>query len=252
MSKYIKITEDMIKEAFNEKSISAFNAGVISEAIYIANEKYNGQDIRTREILDFLATIKDEFWDLENKMPPKQIWDMLAKKILEYLKNSVIVLGYDIATQEKALAYGRVARQIKLDTDPLYSNYYLIEEELKNKISSIVGYLVKPSSPQGVDRYIYFADKDGELLYVLEWHFDADYGKEQNIVKRVCAELGITQRELAERIGMSEGGLRSALSLGKITPQVEKACKMVLKIYELEKELENYKILQNALKSMIV
>ena len=73
-----------------------------------------------------------------------------------------------------------------------------------------------------------------------------------NIVKRVCKELGITQRELAERIGMSEGGLRSALSLGKITPQVEKACEMVLKIYELEKELENYKILQNALKSMIV
>ena len=75
---------------------------------------------------------------------------------------------------------------------------------------------------------------------------------EDNIVKRVCKELNITQRELAERIGMSEGGLRSALSLGKITPQVEKACEMVLKIYELEKELENYKILQNALKSMIV
>lgn len=75
---------------------------------------------------------------------------------------------------------------------------------------------------------------------------------DDNIVKRVCKELGITQRELAERIGMSEGGLRSALSLGKITPQVEKACEMVLKIYELEKELENYKILQNALKSMIV
>lgn len=75
---------------------------------------------------------------------------------------------------------------------------------------------------------------------------------DDNIVKRVCKELNITQRELAERIGMSEGGLRSALSLGKITPQVEKACEMVLKIYELEKELKNYKILQNALKSMIV
>ncbi|WP_258031333.1 helix-turn-helix domain-containing protein [Campylobacter concisus] len=81
---------------------------------------------------------------------------------------------------------------------------------------------------------------------------DLQEAMDDNIVKRVCKELGITQRELAERIGMSEGGLRSALSLGKITPQVEKACEMVLKIYELEKELENYKILQNALKSMIV
>ena len=241
----------MIKEAFNEKSISAFNVGVISEAIYIANEKYNGQDIRTREILDFLATIKDEFWDLESKMPPKQIWDMLAKKILEYLKNSVIVLGYDIATQEKAVAYGRIARQIKLDTDPLYSNYYLIEEELKNKISSIVGYLVKPSSPQGVDRYIYFADKDGELLYVLEWHFDADYGKEQNIVKRVCAELGITQRELAERIGMSADSLRTLSAKGQISTQTEAAINLVLENENLKKKLENYKALRTAIKTMI-
>nr|WP_314887678.1 helix-turn-helix transcriptional regulator [uncultured Campylobacter sp.] len=251
MSKYIKITEDMIKEAFNEKSISAFNTGVISEAIYIANEKYNKQDIRTREILDFLATIKDEFWDLENKMPPKQIWDMLAKKILEYLKNSVIVLGYDVVNQEKAVAYGRVARQIKLDTDPLYSNYYLIEDELKNKISSIVGYLVKPSSPQGADRYIYFADKDGELLYVLEWNFDADYGKEQNIVKRVCAELGITQRELAERIGMSADSLRTLSAKGQISTQTEAAINLVLENENLKKKLENYKALRTAIKTMI-
>ena len=81
---------------------------------------------------------------------------------------------------------------------------------------------------------------------------DLQEAMDDNIVKRVCKELGITQRELADRIGMSEGGLRSALSLGKITPQVEKACEMILKIYELEKELENYKILQNALKSMII
>lgn len=251
MSKYVKITEDMIKEAFKEKSISAFNVGVISEAIYIANKKHNGHDIRTREILDFLATIKDEFWNLENKMPPKQIWDMLAKKILEYLKNSVIVLGYDVVNQEKAVAYGRVARQIKLDTDPLYSNYYLIEEELKNKISSIVGYLVKPSSPQGADRYIYFADNDGELLYVLEWHFDADYGKEQNIVKRVCAELGITQRELAERIGMSADSLRTLSAKGQISTQTEAAINLVLENENLKKELENYKALKTAIKTMI-
>ncbi|WP_297945451.1 helix-turn-helix transcriptional regulator [uncultured Campylobacter sp.] len=240
MSKYVKITEDMIKEAFKEKSISAFNAGVISEAIHIANEKYNKQDIRTREILDFLATIKDEFWELENKMPPKQIWDMLAKKILEYLKNSVIVLGYDVVNQEKAVAYGRVARRIKLDTDPLYSNYYLIEEELKNKISSIVGYLVKPSSPQGADRYIYFADNDGELLYVLEWHFDADYGKEQNIVKRVCKELGITQRELAERMDIPESTV-ARWKGGDLPRLAELYLNALLENIELKSKLETIK-----------
>ena len=60
-----------------------------------------------------------------------------------------------------------------------------------------------------------------------------------NVVKKVCAELGITQRELAERIGMSEGGLRSALSLGKITPQVEKGVRNGLKKFtSLKKSLK--------------
>lgn len=106
------------------------------------------------------------------------------------------------------------------------------------------------------DKFANLELDDSDLVCKSCGHTDEEikfvYEGQENIVKRTCRELGITQRELAERIGMSEGGLRSALSLGKITPQVEKACEMVLKIYELEKELENYKILQNALKSMIV
>lgn len=33
--------------------------------------------------------------------------------------------------------------------------------------------------------------------------------EEQNIVKKVCAELGITQKELAEKLGASEGTVRN-------------------------------------------
>lgn len=98
-----------------------------------------------------------------------------------------------------------------------------------------------------------YLEYDTDMFFEkIQNNFHERYEIDDNMVKLTTNELGITQRELAERIGMSEGGLRSALSLGKITPQVEKACEMVLKIYELEKELENYKILQNALKSMIV
>ena len=35
---------------------------------------------------------------------------------------------------------------------------------------------------------------------------------EENIVKRVCKELGITQRELADRIGMSADSLNNAVN----------------------------------------
>lgn len=152
---------------------------------------------------------------------------------------------YDNEIDHVVIVSGKYVDKIKLDTEPKYSNYTKIEEELTQKVSALYGSPISPSKSGG--KHIVLKTENGDELYVVEWHFE-----KQNIVKRVCKELGITQRELAERIGMSEGGLRSALSLGKITPQVEKACEMVLKIYELEKELENYKILQNALKSMIV
>ena len=152
---------------------------------------------------------------------------------------------YDNEIEHVVIVSGKYMDKIKLDTEPKYSNFTKIKEELTQKVSALYGSPISPSKSGG--RHIALKTENGDELYVVEWHFE-----KQNIVKRVCKELGITQRELAERIGMSEGGLRSALSLGKITPQVEKACEMVLKIYELEKELENYKILQNALKSMIV
>ncbi|WP_258031853.1 helix-turn-helix domain-containing protein [Campylobacter concisus] len=152
---------------------------------------------------------------------------------------------YDNEIDHVVIVSGKYVDKIKLDIEPKRSNYTELKKELIQKVSALYGAHVSPSN--GGVNHIELKSENGDELYVLEWHYE-----KQNIVKRVCKELGITQRELAERIGMSEGGLRSALSLGKITPQVEKACEMVLKIYELEKELENYKILQNALKSMII
>ncbi|CUU74114.1 winged helix-turn-helix transcriptional regulator [Campylobacter hyointestinalis] len=40
--------------------------------------------------------------------------------------------------------------------------------------------------------------------------------EDENIVKRVCRELGITQRELAEIIGNSEATIHSAIAKAKI------------------------------------
>ena len=74
---------------------------------------------------------------------------------------------------------------------------------------------------------------------------------EDNIVKQVCRELGITQRELAERIGMSADSLRTLSAKGQISTQTEAAINLVLENENLKKELENYKALRTAIKTMI-
>ncbi|MBS6151909.1 MAG: helix-turn-helix transcriptional regulator [Campylobacter gracilis] len=73
----------------------------------------------------------------------------------------------------------------------------------------------------------------------------------ENIVKRVCKELGITQRELAERIGMSADSLNVAVSNNKISKMTEAAVNLVLEVESLKKELSKYENLKNALKDAV-
>lgn len=74
---------------------------------------------------------------------------------------------------------------------------------------------------------------------------------EENIVKRVCKELGITQRELAERIGMSADSLRTLSAKGQISKMTEAAVKLVAEVESLKKDLEKYENLRNAIKDAI-
>ena len=115
---------------------------------------------------------------------------------------------YDNEIEHVVIVSGKYIDKIKLDTELKYSNYTKIKEELTKKVSALYGSPIRPSN--GGTRHIELKTENGDELYVVEWHFE-----KQNIVKRVCKELGITQRELAERIGMSEGGLQSALSQSK-------------------------------------
>lgn len=73
----------------------------------------------------------------------------------------------------------------------------------------------------------------------------------ENIVKKVCAELGITQRELAERIGMSADSLNVAVSNNKISKMTEAAVNLVLEVETLKKELSKYENLKSALKDAV-
>ncbi|WP_103621328.1 helix-turn-helix domain-containing protein [Campylobacter concisus] len=104
---------------------------------------------------------------------------------------------YDNEIDHVVIASGKYVDKIKLNTEPKYSNYTKIEKELTQKVSVLYGSPVAPS--KGGNKHIEFKSENGDELYVLEWHYE-----KQNIVKRVCKELGITQRELAERMDIPE------------------------------------------------
>ncbi|MGP1450195.1 MAG: transcriptional regulator [Wolinella sp.] len=73
----------------------------------------------------------------------------------------------------------------------------------------------------------------------------------RELVKRACAELGVTQRELAERIGMGADSLNTAVSANKLSKIAESAILLVLENAELKRGLSDYEVLKNAIKTAI-
>ena len=72
-----------------------------------------------------------------------------------------------------------------------------------------------------------------------------------NIIKRVCKELGLTYKELGEKIGYSESNINKVASTGQISNQLKKAIEMYLENLELKKQIKTCKELQTLLKSFI-
>ena len=73
---------------------------------------------------------------------------------------------------------------------------------------------------------------------------------EENLVKKTCKELGITQKELAEKIGVKPESLNSSLSRGIVTNQTIKSIEMLREINKLSNNLKNYEILSQAIKNI--
>ena len=66
--------------------------------------------------------------------------------------------------------------------------------------------------------------------------------KEVHLVKRVSKELGLTYRELGEKIGYTESNLRRSVSKNQLSGQLKKAIELYLEIVKLkENEEENNK-----------
>ena len=72
----------------------------------------------------------------------------------------------------------------------------------------------------------------------------------ENIVKKVCKELGLTYKQLGEKIGYSENAVSNA-ARGKVSLQMQKAIELYLKNLELENKLQKCENLRNSLKDFI-
>ena len=74
--------------------------------------------------------------------------------------------------------------------------------------------------------------------------------KEEHLVKRVSKELGLTYRELGEKIGYSESTLRKSVSENRITLQLEKAIELYLKTLEFEEERKEIKKIKDNIRTL--
>ncbi len=62
-----------------------------------------------------------------------------------------------------------------------------------------------------------------------------------NIVKRVCKELGITQKELAERMGVNDGTVRKWSSSGEIPNWAKNFMDLLLEYEKVKDKAEKAK-----------
>ena len=74
---------------------------------------------------------------------------------------------------------------------------------------------------------------------------------EVHLVKKVSKELGLTYKELGEKIGYSEGNLKTTVSQNKISKQLEKSIELYLETLMLKEELKSLTALKAILKSLV-
>ncbi len=74
--------------------------------------------------------------------------------------------------------------------------------------------------------------------------------KEENLVKQVCKEYGITQIELAEKLDIPRGTISRWVSTDNMPKTAELALELMLKNKELETKLDFFKGFRKALNEL--
>ena len=73
---------------------------------------------------------------------------------------------------------------------------------------------------------------------------------EENIIKKVSKELGLTYRALGKNIGYSENTIRQSASSNKISIPLQKAIELYIHNLELSKELNELNTLKIIIKNI--
>ena len=72
--------------------------------------------------------------------------------------------------------------------------------------------------------------------------------KEIHFVKKVSKELGLTYKELGEKIGYSESNLRSSVSQNKLSTQLRTSLELYLEVLRLKGNEDKTKKLEDILR----
>lgn len=72
-----------------------------------------------------------------------------------------------------------------------------------------------------------------------------------NLIKQTCKELGLTYKQLGELIGYTEGGIKNAIAKNEVSEPMKKAIEMLLKIKELESEIQTHTTFKQAFKNFL-
>ena len=75
--------------------------------------------------------------------------------------------------------------------------------------------------------------------------------KEVHLVKRVSKELGLTYKELGEKIGYSESMLRQSVSRNTISSQLKKVLELYMKLTKLEQEIDQTEKVKDVLRTFL-
>ena len=76
--------------------------------------------------------------------------------------------------------------------------------------------------------------------------------KNNNLIKKVSMELGVTYKELGEAVGYSENTIKQSVSKDKLSLPLQKAIKLYVENLELKNRLQEYTFLQKTLKNIIL
>ncbi len=75
--------------------------------------------------------------------------------------------------------------------------------------------------------------------------------EEMHLVKRVSKELGLTYKELGEKIGYSESSLRKTVSNNSLSSQLETSIQLYLENLKLKEELEELEEFKNTFRTFL-